>query len=104
MKYTHKSKGKCEVCGVVLPVPSWKTCLIHDEARKSVLNVPVIKVRDAKEKQTIEPYIPPAPPEPYVRNKVPQYLGYKVCIPFKDFLKAEEYIIDEVKWEIIGWR
>lgn len=41
--------------------------------------------------------------KPFEKIKPFSYcMGYKISIPFKDFLQAEELVVDN--WEIIGWR
>ena len=75
--------SKCKRCGVDLPVPSWEYCMLHDGSKYTT----TIKFKKRHE-----------------IKKFSSYYGYSLDIPFTDFLKAEELVVDQDKWTIIGWR
>ena len=106
MNYIAKG-GKCLKCGVSLPVPAWKWCLLHDPVRASISKVPFVELKPISNIVSTErEYRKKLTKIILSKKKRPLiiYMGYEVKIPFDKFLNAKELVTEEQTWTIIGWR
>lgn len=96
-------------CTEKLPIPTWKFCMKHDTGYKIVnKDKPFIEI---KKPDLTNPFatqranrsVPKKDlhkQKPY--KKFQYHFGYKICIPFWAYIRAETLIYDG--WDIIGWQ